>query len=214
MKHQTIAGLVVSESLGGVASAQSPDADDNGALEEIVVTSQKRAENVQDIPVAVQVVSGATLEAQGIREFSELTRTAPSLFIRPAEHPVNASISMRGIGTFAFSQAVEPSVAVQMDDVPVQFLARAFADLSDIERVEILRGPQSTLFGRSASAGVSSGRPQACSMSATRPSRSSTGSRFMVASTARAARSRAATPSSASSIGAGRSRRSVEREVK
>ncbi len=154
MKNQTIVGLAVSMVLGGVANAQSAGAEDNSALEEIVVTSQKRAENVQDIPVAVQVVSGAALEAQGIREFSELTRTSPSLFIRPAEHPVNASISMRGIGTFAFSQAVEPSVAVQMDDVPVQFLARAFADLSDIERVEILRGPQSTLYGRSASAGL------------------------------------------------------------
>ena len=146
-----IAGFAVAGS--GAATAQTASADD-GALEEIVVTSQKRTENVQDIPVAVQVVSGAALEAQGIREFSELSRTTPSLFIRPAEHPVNASISMRGIGTFAFSQAVEPSVAVQMDDVPVQFLARAFADLSDIERVEVLRGPQSTLFGRSASAGL------------------------------------------------------------
>src|SRR5262245_35900827 len=99
----------------GPAMAQTTGADASGALEEIVVTSQKRVENVQEIPLAVQVVSGATLEAQGIREFSELTRATPSLMIRPAEHPVNASISMRGIGTFAFSQAVEPSVAVQMD---------------------------------------------------------------------------------------------------
>ncbi|WP_243455551.1 TonB-dependent receptor [Sphingosinicella sp. BN140058] len=121
---------------------------------EIIVTAQKREERVQDIPLAVQVVSGEALEAQGIREFSELTRAAPSLLIRPAEHPVNASVSIRGIGTFAFSPSVEPSVAVQIDDVPVQFLARAFADLSDIERIEVLRGPQSTLYGRSASAGL------------------------------------------------------------
>jgi iron complex outermembrane receptor protein len=154
MKIRTVmvAGFAVAGA--GQALAQTAGPAEGGVLEEIVVTSQKRVENVQDIPLAVQVVSGDTLERQGIREFSELTRAAPSLFIRPAEHPVNASISMRGIGTFAFSQAVEPSVAVQMDDVPVQFLARAFADLSDIERVEVLRGPQSTLYGRAASAGL------------------------------------------------------------
>ena len=138
----------------GQALAQSTSDDEGVTLEEIVVTSQKRAENVQDIPLAVQVVTGEALEGQGIREFSELTRAAPSLLIRPAEHPVNASVSIRGIGTFAFSPSVEPSVAVQIDDVPVQFLARAFADLSDIERIEVLRGPQSTLYGRSASAGL------------------------------------------------------------
>jgi iron complex outermembrane receptor protein len=154
MKIRTVmvAGFAVAGA--GQALAQTTSPAPGNVLEEIVVTSQKRAENVQDVPIAVQVVSGETLEKQGIREFSELTRAAPSLIIRSAEHPVNASISMRGIGTFAFSQAVEPSVAVQMDDVPVQFLARAFADLSDIERVEVLRGPQSTLYGRAASAGL------------------------------------------------------------
>jgi iron complex outermembrane receptor protein len=155
MKILTTTAIVVCACAGaGEAIAQSTDAGRGAILEEIVVTSQKRVENVQEVPLAVQVVSGDTLEKQGIREFSELTRAAPSLIIRSAEHPVNASISMRGIGTFAFSQAVEPSVAVQMDDVPVQFLARAFADLSDIERIEVLRGPQSTLYGRAASAGL------------------------------------------------------------
>lgn len=121
---------------------------------DIIVTAQKRAERVQDVPLAVQVLTGDALQAQGVRQFTDLTKAAPSLIIRPAEQPVNASISIRGIGTFAFSPSVEPSVAVQIDDVPVQFLARAFADLSDIERIEVLRGPQSTLYGRSASAGL------------------------------------------------------------
>ncbi|MBO9713865.1 TonB-dependent receptor [Sphingomonas sp.] len=154
--------LAATVALAGTGVAQAQDtpaeqaasADEAASDGEIIVTAQKREERVQDIPLAVQVLGGDQLESQGIREFSELTRAAPSLLIRPAEHPVNASVSIRGIGTFAFSPSVEPSVAVQIDDVPVQFLARAFADLSDIERVEVLRGPQSTLYGRAASAGL------------------------------------------------------------
>jgi len=126
----------------------------NADMGEVVVTAQKRAQRVQDVPVAVQVVTGDQLQGQGVRQFTDLTRATPSLLIRPSEQPVNNSVSVRGIGTFAFSPSVEPSVAVQIDDVPVQFLARAFADLSDIERIEVLRGPQSTLYGRSASAGL------------------------------------------------------------
>jgi len=123
-------------------------------VEEVVVTAQKRAENVQDVPQAVQVVTANQLAAAGVREFTDLTKLAPSLVVRPAEQPVNSSVSIRGIGTFAFSIGVEPSVAIQVDDVPVAFQARAFTDLSDIERVEVLRGPQSTLYGKSASAGL------------------------------------------------------------
>ncbi|MBW8745029.1 MAG: TonB-dependent receptor [Sphingomonas sp.] len=126
----------------------------NVGIGEVVVTAQKRSQRLQDVPVAVQVVTGDQLQAQGVRQFSDLTKATPSLLIRPSEQPVNNSVSVRGIGTFAFSPSVEPSVAVQIDDVPVQFLARAFADLSDIERIEVLRGPQSTLYGRSASAGL------------------------------------------------------------
>ena len=153
---QAYAQTSPSEQNPPVASATGDQLSEQGTTgtQDIVVTAQKREERVQDIPLAVQVLGGEALEAQGIREFSELTRAAPSLLIRPAEHPVNASVSIRGIGTFAFSPSVEPSVAVQIDDVPVQFLARAFADLSDIERIEVLRGPQSTLYGRAASAGL------------------------------------------------------------
>ena len=135
-----------------LAQSQSPEPADR--LEEVIVTATKREQSVQEVPQAVQVVSADQLASAGIHEFGDLTRIAPSMVIKPAEHPVNASVSIRGIGTFAFSIGVEPSVAVQVDDVPVAFQARAFTDLSDVQRIEVLRGPQSTLYGKAASAGL------------------------------------------------------------
>ena len=137
------------------APAPAADAAPAGANNgEIIVTAQKRAQNLQNVPLAVQVVGAQQLQSNGVRDFADLNRVAPSLVVRPAENPVNASVSIRGVGTFAFSIGVEPSVAVVVDDVPISFQARAFADLADIERIEVLRGPQSTLYGKSASAGL------------------------------------------------------------
>ena len=127
---------------------------DDQLPDDIIITAQKRAENIQKVPLAVSVVSEAQLKASGITQFQDLGRIAPSLTVRPAEHPVNANVSLRGVGTFAFGIGVEPSVAVLVDEVPLAFQARAFTDLPDVERIEVLRGPQSTLYGKSASAGL------------------------------------------------------------
>lgn len=135
----------------GPVLAQQPSAD---ILEEIVVTAQKRTENLQDVPLAVTAISGDALARAGVDAFSDLTKVVPSLTFTPGDQPANSSIILRGIGTFAFSIGVEPSVAVVIDDVPLAFQAQAFTDLIDLDRVEVLRGPQSTLFGKAASAGL------------------------------------------------------------
>ncbi|HEY5758396.1 MAG TPA: TonB-dependent receptor [Steroidobacter sp.] len=136
------------------ASASTTPAGAGESLEEIIVTANKRTESLQEVPLAVSVITADALEASGVQQFQDLGKLAPSLTIRPAEHPVNSNVSLRGVGTFAFGIGVESSVAVLVDEVPLAFQARAFSDLPDVERIEVLRGPQSTLYGKSASAGL------------------------------------------------------------
>lgn len=127
---------------------------DSGGLEEIVVTAQKREENLQNVPVAVTALGAEAIENNRIADFSDLTRAAPSLTITQTTSSPNNAIVLRGIGTFAFSVGVEPSVAVIIDDMPVVQQAQAFDNLADLQRIEVLKGPQGTLFGKSSSAGV------------------------------------------------------------
>ncbi len=136
------------------AFAQQAEGEADTGLEEIVVTAQKREQNLQNVPVAVTALGAEAIANQRIAEFSDLTRAAPSLTITQTTSSPNNSIILRGIGTFAFSIGVEPSVAVIIDDMPVVQQAQAFDNLADVERIEVLKGPQGTLFGKSASAGV------------------------------------------------------------
>lgn len=136
------------------APSVGPASAETANLGEVVVTANKRVENVQKVPLAVSVVAPAQLQASGVTQFQDLGRVAPSLTVRPAEQPVNSNVSLRGVGTFAFGIGVESSVAVLVDEVPLAFQARAFTDLPDVDHIEVLRGPQSTLYGKSASAGL------------------------------------------------------------
>ncbi|MBW8858548.1 MAG: TonB-dependent receptor, partial [Caulobacter sp.] len=138
----------------GVAHAQAAGPDPSGQLEEIIVTSTKRAERLQDVPVSVTALTQDVIERNNVRELGDVVKLSPAISIDYGSQPGNFSIKMRGIGTFSNGIAVESDVAVVIDDVPIGFQAAAFKDLIDVERVEVLRGPQSTLFGKSAIAGV------------------------------------------------------------
>jgi iron complex outermembrane receptor protein len=133
--------------LSGAAVAQMQ-------LEEVVVTAQKRAESAQDVPVALTAISGDAIENMGIGNMGDLTQMSSALTIQESGNRNESPVSIRGIGTFSYAIGVEPSVSVIIDEVPVATTGQAFANLADVERVEVLRGPQSTLFGKNASAGV------------------------------------------------------------
>lgn len=152
-KFMLLAG-VSAALLSTPAFAQDAPAEDTAGLEEIVVTAQKREENLQNVPVAVTALSAEVIANNRIADFSDLTRAAPSLTITQTTSSPNNSIILRGIGTFAFSIGVEPSVAVIIDDMPVVQQAQAFDNMSDLARIEVLKGPQGTLFGKNSSAGV------------------------------------------------------------
>ncbi|MBW8813395.1 MAG: TonB-dependent receptor [Caulobacterales bacterium] len=125
-----------------------------GTIEEVIVTAQKRVERLQDVPLAVTAVSGETLQRLQINDTNTLIQVAPSLTYQQGQNPTNTSFRIRGIGTSLFGQGLESSVSVVLDGVVMARGSQSFTDLADIERIEVLRGPQGTLFGKNATAGV------------------------------------------------------------
>ncbi|WP_327461942.1 TonB-dependent receptor [Sphingomonas sp.] len=121
---------------------------------DIVVTAQKREENLQDVPAAVSVVSGAQFEQRGGVNIQSLQQLVPSLNFKDSATSLDSTLFLRGVGTINFSIAAEPSVGFVVDGVTFARAGEAFGDLYDVERIEVLRGPQGTLFGKNASAGV------------------------------------------------------------
>ena len=123
-------------------------------VDEIVVTATKREQTLQEVPVAVSVVQEDTIENAQIIDVFDLQTVVPSLRVGQNQSSQNTTFSIRGFGNGGNNVGIEPSVAVFIDGVYRSRSAGAIADLAEIERVEVLRGPQSTLFGKNASAGV------------------------------------------------------------
>ena len=135
-------------------ATQAAPAADSARLEQVVVTANKRAQNLQDVPAAITVLNDAVLQRNNVRDVGDLPNLSPAVTVSVSTQQANNSINMRGIGTFSFGIGVESDVSVIVDDIPYAFQANAFKDLADAFRIEVLKGPQSTLLGKSSIAGA------------------------------------------------------------
>ncbi len=147
------AGLLLLVAPGAFAQQSAAPQAAADELDTIVVTARKRAESLLEVPVAVTVATQEQLERDQIYNYTDLARVAPALEIsQTSGGENNGGARLRGLGTGVFNFSVSPSVAFVVDQVPQGNLA--FPQLFDLAQVEVLRGPQGTLFGQGASAGV------------------------------------------------------------
>jgi outer membrane receptor protein involved in Fe transport len=150
-----LCSTICSAMLVPAAYAQTAQAEEDSGNEPIIVTATLRAMDVQDIPLAVTAVAPEALERQGINDIKNLASISPSFNIQSSQTETQGtSIKIRGVGTTGNNTGLESSVGVFIDGVYQSRPGVALGDLVDLERLEILRGPQGTLFGRNTSAGA------------------------------------------------------------
>ena len=147
---------IASLSVGSVAFAQdtAPQASDEVDEDVIIVTATKREQTLQEVPVAVSVTSAAAIERAQVRDLKDLQTLVPSLRVSQLQSSASTDFIIRGFGNGSNNIGIEGSVGVFIDGVYRSRSAAAIGDLPNLKRVEVLRGPQSTLFGKNASAGV------------------------------------------------------------
>ena len=151
LRIRSLLALAITAFIGNTYAAE---------LEEIIVTAQKRAESLQDVPISMSAIDGSKIEEIGINSFQELTAYVPNLSI--TENAVNTIIGMRGVGIGA-NQSFEQSVGIYVDGVHYGKSRQVRTGLFDLQQVEVLRGPQGILFGKNTLAGainITSASPQ------------------------------------------------------
>ncbi|OYY90324.1 MAG: TonB-dependent receptor [Sphingomonas sp. 28-66-16] len=167
MRHSAKALLLLSAAIVGAPAfaqsttaspAQAPTTADESRLADIVVTAQKRAQNVQDVPIAISAFTAEALQERAVQNVSQLSALTPNVNL-DAGTPFSASTSVlaayiRGIGSDDFAFNIDPGVGVYLDGVYLARTVGANQDLLDVERIEILKGPQGTFFGRNTIGGA------------------------------------------------------------
>jgi iron complex outermembrane receptor protein len=138
-----------------VSATMAPAIAEVRTLEEVVVNARKTQESLQDVSIAVTAFSGAQIDALIMRDVRELEGMVPNLVIDTVSvAPGGASLYIRGVGTQEVERSFDPAVGVVIDGVPLSFVNGSMANTFDFESIEVLRGPQGTLFGRNTTGGV------------------------------------------------------------
>jgi len=134
----------------GVASAQ----DGPTTVDDIIVTAQKREQNLQDVPIVVTTLSAEALDGAGVRDIKDLQILTPGMTVTSTQSEASTTARIRGVGTVGDNPGLESSVGVVIDGVYRSRNGVGFGDLGELSRIEVLKGPQGTLFGKNTSAGV------------------------------------------------------------
>src|SRR5580704_164064 len=124
------------------------------SLAEVIVTAQKRAENIQDVPISVIALSSQQLKDSGIKDIKDMTVLTPGLTVTSTTSENSTTARIRGIGTVGDNPGLESSVGIVIDGVYRPRNGVGFGNLGEIERIEVLEGPQGELFGKNNDAGV------------------------------------------------------------
>ena len=140
-----VLALVAASANGALAQA---------VLEEVVVTAQKREQSLQDVPVAVTAFTGERLVESGVRDFFEVSNIDPALIVGKSQTSTSATFSIRGVFTSSQNFGLESSVGLYVDGIYRARQSAMINNLVDVQSVEVLRGPQGTLFGRNTPAGA------------------------------------------------------------
>jgi iron complex outermembrane receptor protein len=140
--------------LAQTAPAPAPQPDAPPSVQEIIVTAQKRAENLQDVPVSVTALSAQALQDRHVADLLDLSNLAPGLQIKTDDTAANPRIFIRGVGLNDFNPATASPIGIYVDGVYVTSPLAQLASMYDLERVEVLRGPQGTLYGRNTTGGA------------------------------------------------------------
>lgn len=132
---------------------EAPASEDSRGVEDIVVTARKQAESLQDVPMSISAVSGDMLESAGYTELNDIARLSGNVFFEAADRS-KPQIYIRGVGTRSYDAGSDPSVGVFVDGVYLGRFGALDMDLLDVDRVEVLRGPQGSLYGRNTIGGA------------------------------------------------------------